>query len=480
MNLHEISERLYDDTFLLGRFRRKAALRVLLESSDPEAIGLLVQALRAEHADAKKILAGLGRLSVDEEPAKVVALWEAFSLQPFAALAKVLARLGWPPGQRASARTLRDVLAVATADTGPEIMAAVAAFAEAQPVGDEACNDEIYGAWIRSQSDRLEGLIAEQGREPRTPALEALLALATGDMGRYRKLGDDDGAFLIRAYNLAPPAFRARIARTVAESTDRGVKDAYNRALAGEGLDPSDRLASLQQVNDEDGLFELTRHLTLLDVLGLCGRWADMPGRPTRPEQAAVVDRALVAYRALGQFQVEPGPTLPEGLVDLFDYWRGQNPSDADLRADSTADDPFAQARGLYLGHERGIVDAPALAAAAKSEHWPLRLVARLLDPATLSAAGAAQDHVLWVSACAGDAALLSTPIGGSPKDYARHSRQKAEARGGAAGRIRALLEILCAFQGAFVASEVSLQEIDEPAEATGVTLDDAPDVDFD
>ncbi len=61
----------------------------------------------------------------------------------------------------------------------------------------------------------------------------------------------------------------------------------------------------------------------------------------------------------MGKFQVEPGPELPKGLVDIFEYWRRQPPSDADLRADLQADDPFRKARGLYLGHGRGLVEGP-------------------------------------------------------------------------------------------------------------------------
>jgi len=65
------------------------------------------------------------------------------------------------------------------------------------------------------------------------------------------------------------------------------------------------------------------------------------------------------------------------------------------------------------------------LAAAAKNEHWPERLVARLADPALL--AQGAEDHVMWVSACAGDAALIQAPIGGTPEDYGRVIRAEME-----------------------------------------------------
>lgn len=122
-------------------------------------------------------------------------------------------------------------------------------------------------------------------------------------------------------------------------------------------------------MGDEDGLFKRVRSLTLLETLGLCERWVATPGRPAHPTHRAAVDRAVDAYRRLGSFQVEPGPELPDGMGDLFEYWRAGKPHDADLRADLDADEPFRKSRGLYLGHARGLVDAKRLADAASSEH---------------------------------------------------------------------------------------------------------------
>ena len=94
--------------------------------------------------------------------------------------------------------------------------------------------------------------------------------------------------------------------------------------------------------------------------------------------------------------------------------------------------------------------------------------------------AQAGNDHVLWVNACGGDAGLLQVPILGSPEDYARHSQQLKQARGPAAGRVRALLEILCTYQSAFVASSINVEEIIEATEPTATTVEDAPEeVDF-
>lgn len=74
---------------------------------------------------------------------------------------------------------------------------------------------------------------------------------------------------------------------------------------------------------------------------------------------------------------------------------------------------------------------------------------------------------------------MLQTPIGGTPEDYARHSSLLEKARGAAAARTQALLEILCAFQGAFVASGISIDETAEATESTAVVVEDAGHVEF-
>ncbi|WP_295430757.1 hypothetical protein [uncultured Thiodictyon sp.] len=429
------------------------------------------------HPRAAACTAIIQGLSPTAEAEKIAALWGHLARAPSPALAGVLTKLGWPPGRAVETKTRREVLALAVEDAAPEVLQAVAAFAHILPVDDEAANDDIYGAWVRSQSAALESLIAQQGRQSASPALEALHALVTGRLERYAALKDQDGALLVQAFAMAPEPFRSRLAQGVAASPDRGIKEAYRRALSSGEIDKAQSVANLKLVGDEDGLFEQTRHLRLLDVLGLCERWAAVPGRPTHPDHRAAVDKAVTEYRGLGAFKVEPGPELPDGMVDIFDVWRDEKPSDADLRADLTAEDPFRKARALYLGQERNLVEAQRLAAAAKSEHWPERLIARLLDPAAL--AGAPEDHVLWVNACAGDAGLLAAPIGGTPEDYARHSARFQQASGPAAARTRALLSILCTFQGVFVAGGITVDETGEATDRGAVELEDAGEVEF-
>lgn len=476
MHLEETRQRLFDTGFLLGGRRRRAAIKALAGGADPAGVLVLADAL-ARHPKPDEILAALGRLAPEQDGEKIAALWGWLGSHPQPALAGVLAGLGWPPGRPITAKLARDVLAAAVEGAAPEVIAAAVVLARALPVSDEAGNDAIFAAWVRTQSKDFARLIDEQQRQPATPAFEALHALVGGDLARYGALKDADGALLVQAFGMAPEPFRARIAEAVAKSPDRALKAAYRRAIAAGALDASQAIENLQRVGDEDGLFERLRGLTLLETLDLCERWATTPARPSHASQRAAVDRAVAAYQGLGQFQVETGPDLPEGMVDLFAHWRAGQPGDADLRADLDADEPFRRARGLYLGHARGLTDAKRLAAAASSDHWPERLIARLIDPAAL--AGAKADHVLWVNGCAGDASLLGAPIGGSPEDYARHSAALAAARGEAAGRTGALLGILCTFQGAFVASGITLDEAGEATDPGAVELEDAGDVQF-
>lgn len=477
MTTNDARSRLHDSTFAIGAFRRRAAIKALAESPDPADAVALAEALGKGHPNADRISEVLLQFSAERDAEKVKALWLAWARSPTDGVAAVLARLGWPVAHTVDTRLARDILGVATLDAAQELQRATAVFARALPVADEATNDAIYAAWIRAQSAELEKLITEQGRQPGSPVLEALHALVTGRLERYAALKDDDGMLVVQAFAMAPEPFRERLARAVAASPDRRLKEAYRRAVSGAGVTAGGQVDNLKLVGDEDGLFEAVRSLRLSETLELCERWGSVTARPAGAQQRAVVDRAVTAWRALGDFKVEPGPKLPDGLVDIFDWWRSQKPSDADLRADLTAPDPFQKARGLYLGHERGLIDGARIAAAGNSEHWPERLIARLVDPALL--AQAKEDHVLWVSACAGDASLLDAPIGGTPEDYARHTDLLGKARGPAAARSKALLDILCAFQGAFVASGITVDESAEATDGNAIEIEDAPEGEF-
>ncbi|MBI5658847.1 MAG: hypothetical protein HZC43_04695 [Nitrosomonadales bacterium] len=455
---------------ILGRLIREQGRR----PGSAASVVALAEALDDDHPDAARMEAVLRELSPERDAAEVLALWEYWSRAPTAPVAAILANLGWPPQCAAQAKITCDILALVNSGAAPGILMAVAVFARHLPVADEEINDAVYGAWVRSGSGDLERLITEQKRQPGSPALEALHALVAGDTERYASLRDESGHLLIQAYTLAPEPLRERLARAVAASHDRRLMAAYREALAGSGADAADSVGNLERIGDEDGLFEACRALRLAQVLGLCERWASNPARPSGASQRAAVDRAVAAYRRLCEYGAESREKLPRGLVDIFDWWHAQKPGDDQLRADLLNDDPFIAARGLYLGHERGIVDAPMIAAAAKSEHWPERLIARLVD--TAYCAQTTGDRVFWATACATDAGLLNAVLGGGPDDYARNTALLAAMRGGGAdARNRGLLEILCAFQEVFVGAGITVDASADASDRHAIEIEDAP-----
>jgi len=338
-------------------------LKALVLSPDPQGALTLADILGKGHPNASQISQALLQLSAERDADKVTALWMEWVCAPTEPVAALLAQLGWPASRAVDTRIAKAVLDTAQRGLPRESAAAVVSFARALPVWDETLNDILYAAWVRSQSAELETLITEQGRQPGTPALEALHALVTGGLERYAALKDNDGMLVVQAFAMAPEPFRERIARAVAASPDRHLKIAYRRALSGGETDPARRLDNLKLVGDEDGLFEMARSLRLTEVLDLCKRWAATTGRPAGARQHATVERAVAAYRSLGKFKGEPGPKLPEGLVDIFDWWRGQEPGDTELRADLDHPDPQgarsvsrSRARsGRCRAHRRGV-----------------------------------------------------------------------------------------------------------------------------
>ncbi len=448
---------------------------IALDERRPVDVSGLVaigQALGAGGRDDTAVAALLRRLDVPGSEDRIEALWTRLALDPSPVLGAVLAKLGWPAGRPVPPTVARGVLGLAVEGADARVLDAVVVLARVLPSDDEAANDVLYGAWVRSQSDELEQLIVEQDRQCANPAFEALIALVTGRLERYSTLGDHDGAFLMQAFALAPEPFRRRLAQTVAASPDRAIKEAYRRALQSGGIEPAQAAENLKLVGDEDGLFEQTRHLSLIEVLSLCERWASIAARPTQPKYGAAVDEAVDIYRELGGLEPEPAPELPEGMMDLFDYWEAEEPDDTVLRADLEEDDPFYQARALYLGQKRGLVDADRIARAARSADWPARLVGRLLDPQAAIQAG--EDHVLWVNACAVDGPLLTTVVGDSPEEFDRNMAKLKTGSGPLDPRTEALLRILCAFQRVFVAGGITVDDTAAAVDARAIEVEDA------
>ena len=76
MKFQNARQRLDDTTFLLGAFRRRAALKELRESPDPDAAETLVDAIDLKSASAE---AAKGVLAAKSEPAWTDRLWEIWA-----------------------------------------------------------------------------------------------------------------------------------------------------------------------------------------------------------------------------------------------------------------------------------------------------------------------------------------------------------------------------------------------------------------
>ncbi len=479
MKLEDVREQLWAKGFPFGPGRRKKAIRALVEAPDPAGMQLLADALRDGHPDEKRIIKALLGLEPEEEPDKVAALFEAWRADQPPALGGVLRSLGWPRRCAIDGRTAKGFLALADQDATDDVLSVLVDFARAIPPQDEALNNDIFAAWNRSGSPQLDQVITAQGRQPADPAFEALHALVAGDLARYQSLQDSDGMLLAQAFEMAPEPFRQRIAQAVQASGDMALLDAYRRAQQHSGMEGTQLIDNLKRVGDHDGLFEALRGQRLLDALPLCEYWAGTDGRPSDNRRRQAVDAGVAAYIALGGIEIEPGPDLPDGMVDIFVHWREQAPSDQQLRQNLDAEDPFDKARGLYLGHERGLVDQARLRQAGESDHWPGRLISRMLVPPEAGEAPA-EDHVIWVNAVSSDASLLHAPIEVGPDEYTQFSERLEQARGEAASTASGLLEILCAFQGAFGAGRISVDEMDEAPDRAALVTEDAKNVDFD
>ncbi len=488
MNLQEATAQLADTTFLLGRFRQNAALKFLAETEDIAAIAILVKALEGGHHSGKIstiLLAEQRQDQVDE-------LWRLWAQSRSSGLGSILRKKDLdardPELQRLSLLKLnrpaeigqdrasvRRTLAL-LGDPDPEVQQAVAAYGGLLQADDDN-GDEIYAAWLKHDSAPLAEQIRRCNHKPTNPAMEALFLLLHQQVEPYLALENEQGERFQEAYTLADEAMRQRLNEVVLLSGNPRLTQAYERALSGgSGFDLDLFLRALKTANNESGLLEASRHMTLPGLLDLCQRWSENGWRPEDPRTAALVERALAGFAQVGDLELRVEANTPPGTVDLFEYWRRQNPGDEELRAGLDQEDPFLRARSLYLGSLRGTLPEERMAQAARSDDWPERLVARLFRPELAEG----PDHVHWVNVCGGSADLLTMPVACTPDQHSHVNRlieQSRPGKGEDARRYQGLLTILHAFQACFADwIEVSEDDSsDEQGAAVFSDLEEAP-----
>lgn len=494
MTLQEAQAQLYDQSFLVGGRRQRAAVMALAGMADPQAVEALAKALEDGH-QADLIRERLAAMEPATDQPKIDALWSRWAKGRHPVLATLLKELGWPCGvaklapfrhlkvgdHAAFAKAVRpDVANVRRVldllnDPDQDLVAGGLHWLQALPPV-EPLHDPLYEAWLERPRPELTALL-DTPRHAGRLVLEAAYALATGQAERYLALNDESGELFAQAYATASEELRQQM-RATGTSGDARLAAGYDRATRAVGRhDPAAELTAARARRDEDAIFLALRDLSLIDALPTVETWARSGARPTDPARRAAVEAAVAAYAGLGKLTIEALPAPGDGLEDWFTVVQREAVTEAQLRERLRAEDPLVRAGALLVGHGRGLVDPATLTAAAGDEHWPVRLVARLLSPALAGAA--AEDHVLWVNAAAGvEASVLTSAVGGNPGTLAGHRERLARIGGAAtppAQRAAALLTVLCALQEQFVRSDVTGTEVREATESTGVTTADAP-----
>ncbi|KOR29757.1 hypothetical protein TI03_01495 [Achromatium sp. WMS1] len=451
---------------LFSNWYRNAAIKTLVNIPEIESTLILAKALFVEHPNISVIVESLKSLSLDQDADRIQALWQLWATSPNTHLASILITLGWPAQCTMSLQLAKKLLLLVNPTSDSINTQVVEACVYNLPKNNEIVNDTLYTAWIASQSVKLEEFITVSKCQPGDPTLEALHALVTGQLSRYDALNDQDGELLTHAIRLANPNFLERIAQTINASSKPKLQSFYRNALAYIKLDNAQRLRYIMLAGDEEGLFEQIPKLRLIEVLELCERWIKHPNWPTKFNQKVTLKNILSIYQTLKIPRQSPELTVPDGMVDIFNYWD----NGLGIPNKNYLDNPLACARNTYI---ENLQDKSPTTSKQLSKHWLERLVAYIVDINKLSTAQ--NDSVDIIAACANDAALLQTSISGTPNDYVQHVEllEKTQSKATDNTFSLGLLSILCVLQKIFIGTEITVETVKEPTESNAIELED-------
>jgi len=414
-------------------------------------------------------LAVAGLAGGPASPAAAVAL--AYGERVFAAGADFSAAFALRAGlgERLPTRraTVIEVLGL-RADGDEALQSAARDWLSALP-NDQQLNDVLVDDWLRTDDEFLSNLLRDQRRWSSEGGKEALLLLLWGDAKGYQALGDTDGRLLSEAWAMANDARRERMATVIQATRDAALADQLLRAqVLVSGGDKALGWQALLATGDEDRIVAAARDLKGRDLFDLVRRWAENGRRPKDPRKRAAVERAVTALKNLPKVEVEPAPKLPEGLDDPLEGWSAHQASDTELQGELRAPDPLVRARALFALSQRGKVGEEELRAKAASEDWPERFVAALRGPHP----DASNDHVYWVSACAGeDSGTHEALVACGPDEFQRAQERLAKLRSRGtplAKRDAAELDALQAFRE-LDKSDISVKADDSAPEPGGI-----------
>ncbi|KOR32446.1 hypothetical protein TI05_07195 [Achromatium sp. WMS3] len=485
-------------SFLFGSWYRLAAIKTLAYTKGVEPILILAKALLANHPNSTIIAEILKRLSPTQDEKRIVALWQLWVTDPKPTLATVLINLGWPRNYKLESGLAKQILRLVTYQCDSIIVQAAICCTEVLP-DDESVNEALYIAWINSQSKDLEEFIAVTKRQPENPALEILHALVNGEISHYIDLDDPEGELLAQAVKLATRVFVQIMAETIANSINNAdsyddtaskLRILFRKALYHASIDYKTCLTCLKIIGDEEGLFEQIPRLKLDQVLELCERWINNITWADSSHKKLVLQQAIIAYQNLQNPQKTDVPTLPDGMVDIFTYWKDGH----GIPNMHYLDNPLARARIMYLDYiqQSNISNTPNVRRLA-DQHWLERLMVYFNDTQKLQ--NAQDDHIYWIANCAQDADYLQTPMSGTPDVYLRHknlldtlnrrdsptlhannsSLNSSSIRYSSrySTRTSNLIKILCAFQSIFIGTEITVETLREPMESNAIELED-------
>ena len=463
--------------------RQRIALNRMLRSTAPEHIDVLVDAVDAAHPRAYTICRALAAETVHS---RVDRLWERWQTARQPWLGKILhaigrphsaelatlslLKLGRPTEIRADRRAAASSLALLD-DDDEMVSAAVLQFAAALPNVAWA-NDALFDTWMRTGSPELERLLCGVRRAPSSPAKEALFLIATGDLRGYHEMGDDTAAYFHEGLALAPGPLRQRITNVVTQSADRRLIDAFASAVSV-CRDTRTEIEVRKIAGDEDGIVDAARGYGVFELLGLCERWAGMDMRPRDPSRRRAVDRAVVSWKQVGRIMIGERVDPPDGLVDYFTWWEERRLDNETINSGLLASDPLVRAGAAWAGHRSGKLPADRVEGMSKSEHWPERLIANLVDPQRTCLPN---EHVWWMGQVHGEIAdvLLTATAEGNPSQSEQLRGVLSSCRGATdqtSTTNRCLAEVLLAFQEHFQRGAIAITADDGASEPGAIRI---------
>lgn len=337
---------------------------------------------------------------------------------------------------------------------------------------DQRYHDVIVDDWLRTDDAFLGKLLRDGQRFPSDAGHEVLLRLLWGDASGYVAMDDTDGRYLAEALVAANEGRRAGIVKTIQGSRDGALADRFRRAsLKVQGMDTGLAIKTLQASGDEDRLVDAVREMTGAELFEQCSRWAESGRRPTDPKRRDAVDRAVALLKNQPTITIEPAPALPAGTEDVLAMWASDSRPVGELRADLANPDPFIRAGAMFALAQRGDVEKAQLNEKASSADWPERLAATLAG----AEVDVSNDHVYWVSLCAGlDEGTHQAKVACGPDEFEVSAQRLAtlrEAKTPLARRTANELEVLQIFRALSSRGELVVSP-DDSSDVRGAAQD--------